>query len=162
MSASAESAIRVRRLARGDRRAVVDVFRGLSEASRRLRFHGPKPDLPEHDVSRLVDVGCCGREAVAAVDVASGRTIGIGRFVRDGESGTAEIAFSVVDEWQGRGVGTALLGELECLARREGIERFRATVSASNERALALVRRAGRVVSARLEDGAYELVVELA
>lgn len=140
---------------------MLDVFRDLSERSRRLRFHGPKPRLAERDLERLVDVGCCGREAVAAVEMATGRTVGTARFVRDEDAPEAEIAFEVVDEWQGRGVGRALLAELAELGRREGVERFRASVAAGNEPALALVRSSGTVLSSRFEDGAYQLVVAL-
>jgi RimJ/RimL family protein N-acetyltransferase len=153
------AAIRFRRLGTGDRHSVLDVFHGLSERSRRLRFLGPKPSLNERELERLVDVGCCGREAVAAVEIATGRTVGIARFARDGDEAEAEIAFEVADDWQGQGVARALLAELVRLARGEGIERFRASVAVGNEAALALVRGAGTVVSTRLEDGVHELVV---
>lgn len=109
-----------------------------------------------------MDVGCCGREAVTAVEIASGRAIGIARFVRDAdEPEAAEVAFAVVDDWQGRGVGRALVSELVALARDEGIERFRASVASGNEPALALLRGAGTVDSSRFVDGAYEVVVAL-
>ena len=96
-------AIALRPLRHGERKPVLDVFAGLSERSRRLRFLGSKPRLAERDVDWLVDVGCCGREAVVAVDQATGRTVGLARFVRDADAPEAEIAFEVVDEWQGRG-----------------------------------------------------------
>ena len=51
----------LRPLHRGERRPVLEVFAGLSERSRRLRFLGAKPRLLESEVSYLVDVGCCGR-----------------------------------------------------------------------------------------------------
>ena len=158
----AAPAVKLRRLAPRERRPVLEVFQGLSDRSRRLRFHGPKPTLREPDLAQLVDVGCCGREAVTAVEVASGRSVGVARFVRDDDSTEAEIAFAVVDEWQGRGVGKALLAELAALGRREGIERFRAGVVPGNDAALALVRGLGTVVSSGFADGALELVVRLA
>jgi len=68
--------------------------------------------LLESDLDWLVDVGCCGREAVAAVDQATGRTVGIARFVRDAGAPEAEIEFEVVDDWQGRGIGRSLVTEL--------------------------------------------------
>lgn len=153
--------IHVRRLDPGDRRSVVDVFRGLSERSRTLRFHGPKPRLADSELEALVAVGCCGREAVAAVEIEAGRTIGTARFVRDGLAPVAEVAFEVVDEWQGQGIGRALVDELAVLARQEGIERFRAYVAPGNEAAFALLRRVGPVLSSRYEDGAFEVVVAL-
>jgi RimJ/RimL family protein N-acetyltransferase len=152
----------VGRLHGGDRASVLEVFEGMSERSRRLRFHGPKPRLREADLDRLVDVGCCGKEAVAAVDLVTGSVVGTARFVRDdADPRSAEVAFEVVDDCQGRGVGQELVSELTALARREGIERFHATVVPGNEPALALLRRAGRLVHSSYVDGAHELVIEL-
>ena len=51
-------------------------------------------------------------------------------------SDTAEAAVSVADEWQGRGVGTALITRLAEGAREEGISRFTATCLASNNEVL--------------------------
>jgi RimJ/RimL family protein N-acetyltransferase len=154
--------VSVGRLRPGDRAAVVEVFQGLSERSRRLRFHGPKPRLPEAEVTALADVGHDGREAVGAIDLVTGEVVGIARFVRDGsDPGAAEVAFEVVDPCQGNGVGGRLLRELASLARRDGVERFTAYVVPGNEGALALLRRVGRVARASFVDGAHELVVEL-
>jgi RimJ/RimL family protein N-acetyltransferase len=150
------------RLRAGDRQAVQEVFEGLSDDSRRLRFHGPKPRLADAELETLADVGCCGREAVGAIDLVTGEVVGIARFVRDSEDArTAEVAFAVVDACHGNGVGSRLLGELTSLAKRDGVERFVAHVAHGNEAALALLRRVGRVASASFADGAHELVVEL-
>ena len=145
----------------GEREPVLEVFAGLSERSRRLRFLGAKPRLPERDLELLVDVGRCGREAVAAVDAATGRAVGLARFVRDAGAPEAEIAFEVVDEWQGRGVGRRLVAELARLACEQRILRLRADVDRSNAPALALVRSLGDVVSQRSEGATVELVVRL-
>jgi len=154
--------VSVGRLHFGDRAAVHEVFDGLSEKSRRLRYHGAKPRLRETEVDQLVDVGCCGREAVAAIDLVSGDVVGMARFVRnESDPGVAEIAFEVVDACQSNGVGRRLITELATLARLEGIERFRASVLVGNEPALALLGRAGRVSESAFVDGAYEIVVEL-
>ena len=150
-----------RPLRAGERAPVLEVFAGLSERSRRLRFLGSKPRLLETDLERLVDVGCCGREAVAAIDQATGRTVGIARFVRDEGAPEAEIAFAVVDEWQGKGLGRRLLAELRTLAREQGILRFRALVALGNGPALALVRGVGEELVRRQAGGEVELVVRL-
>jgi GNAT superfamily N-acetyltransferase len=154
--------VAVGRLEAGDRDAVLEVFDGLSERSRRLRYHGPKPRLPEREVDDLVRIGCCGREAVAAVDLVSGEVVGLARFVREeAEPRSAEVAFEVVDRCQGHGVGRRLLAELRALAALEGIESLKAYVVVGNEPALALLRGLGRVVRSSYEDGAYELVIDL-
>jgi GNAT superfamily N-acetyltransferase len=156
------ASIAYRPLRAGERAPVLEVFAGLSERSRRLRFLGSKPRLLESDLAHLVDVGRCGSEAVAAIDEESGRTVGIARFVRDDDRPEAEIAFAVVDEWQGRGLGERLLVELRRLAQEEGILRFRALVAHGNSPAFALVRSLGDVLAHDYVDGNVELVVRLA
>jgi RimJ/RimL family protein N-acetyltransferase len=150
-----------RPLRRGERGAVSEVFSGLGERSRRLRFGGPKPSLPEPELRWLADVDGSRHAAVVAVDC-EGAAVGIARFVRvDGAPPSAELAFAVVDEWQGRGIGKRLLAALVEHARRTGIERFVATVHAGNQASLRLLRHAGPVVSSTVRDGDYELVVDL-
>lgn len=154
-------AIGLRPLRDGERSAVLEVFAGLSERSRRLRFLGAKPRLNERDLELLVDVGRSGREAVVAVEQETGRSIGIGRYVRDGDAPEAEIAFEVVDDWQGRGVGRLLAAELARLARSHGILRLRATVDRGNRAALAVVHGLGDILASRPEGSAVELVIRL-
>ena len=140
---------------------MLEVFAGLSDRSRRLRFLGAKPRLLESDLAQLVDVGRSGREAVAAVDQETGLTVGIARYVRDADAPEAEIAFEVVDRWQGQGLGKRLVSELRALAREEGILRFRALVAHDNASALHLVRGLGDVLTRRYEGSDIELVVRL-
>jgi L-amino acid N-acyltransferase YncA len=162
MGSFASSALRIRRLAGGERRPVLQVFEGLSERSRRRRFLAAKPELRERELDQLVDVGCCGRQAVVATDPATGEAVGIARYVQVGaDKATAEVAFEVVDAWQGRGVGRRLVDELALIAAADGIRRMSATVAADNPAGMALVRRLGRLEWSSYADGAYEVVVVL-
>jgi RimJ/RimL family protein N-acetyltransferase len=160
MAAIVSDVLRVRRLSGGERRPVLQVFEGLSERSRRRRFLGPKPRLREEELEQLVDVGCCGREAVVASDPRTGRAVGIARYVRT-TSDTAEVAFEVVDSWHGRGVGRMLVRELALVAAQNGIRHLSASVAVDNPAALALMRRLGHVEWTAYDGGAYEVVVAL-
>ncbi len=59
------------------------------------------------------------------------------------DAGHAEVAFAVADVFQGRGVGTLLLGQLAEVASREGIRLFEASVLPTNRRMLEVFRESG-------------------
>jgi CRP-like cAMP-binding protein len=62
-----------------------------------------------------------------------GSPVADARFVRDDHDPTvAEIAFTVADAYQGRGIGTFLIGALAIVARLDGIERLSARVLSEN------------------------------
>ncbi|WP_372729283.1 N-acetyltransferase family protein [Nocardioides sp.] len=104
--------VRITRLARGDQQTVREVYQGLSETSRRLRFLVEMPAEPPATVLRLL-AETDRVNHVAYVATAHGRPVGIGRWVRDRHDPCiAEAAFSVVDDYQGRGVGSLLLHQL--------------------------------------------------
>jgi GNAT superfamily N-acetyltransferase len=152
--------VEIRPLIPSDARLVEEVFRGLGPESRRARFHGAKPRLTASDREQLLAVD--GDRHVAFVALADGRPVGVSRLVRDsGTADSAEVAFAVVDAWQGRGVGKQLAARLYSEAARLGIRTIRGLVLLGNERGAALVKRAGRVVDRSYEGAAVELTVEL-
>src|SRR5277367_3682953 len=92
----------------------------------------------------LTDVDHHDHEALGALDQADGRGVGIARYIRDAEDPqAAEIAVTIVDDWQGRGLGTELLARLSDRARSEGIRRFTALVSADNTAMARLLQNMG-------------------
>jgi RimJ/RimL family protein N-acetyltransferase len=138
------SALLVRPLERTDRDALERAIARLSPTTRHLRFAAPKPRLTSAELDHLVDVDHRRHEALVAYDPATGRGVGVARYValRD-EPGAAEIAITVTDAWQGRGVGTALTALLVDRAREEGYTRLRAVALGENRRVARLLRRHG-------------------
>lgn len=125
--------VRLRRVTPADAPALADAFTRLSEESRRLRFLAPKPRLSPSELRYLTEVDGHNHEALTAIDPTTGDGVGIGRWVRDRDDpGRAEIAVTVADDWQGRGMGTLLLEHLTERAREEGVARFTALVAADN------------------------------
>ena len=88
------------------------------------------------------------------------RPVGVARLVRyANDPAAADIAVTVADEWQGRGVGTALVDAV--LARRPaGVTELRSLVRAGNVASLSLLARAGEVHS-RMTEGVLEVRVDL-
>jgi GNAT superfamily N-acetyltransferase len=158
------SEVTIRELTPNDAPVLAEAFERLSPESRDLRFLGAKPRLSTHDLQYLTDVDGHLHEALGAIDSATGRGVGVARFVRlDPQAPVAEVAVTVVDDWQRRGLGTLLLEKLSERARSEGIERYTALVSGENRAIVGLLDAIGaRVLMANAAAGTVEYEVELA
>lgn len=148
----------IRPLHNGDTATVAALFERLGERSRERRFCGAKPRLTELELANLARVDSDRHALVGYVD-GDPAPAGIARLVRSGES--AEIAFAVADDHQGRGVGSTLARELAADARAAGITQLTATVCGDNPRVVALLRRLGRSLDARWLGREREFVVAL-
>ena len=143
----------LRRLQRTDRAALAAAVERLSDDTLYKRFASPKPRLTERELDLLVDLDHVDREALVAIDPATRQGIAVVRYARvPGSEDTVEIAATVVDAWQGRGLGGIMVGHLACHARHRGFRRLRATVLADNRASLAMLRHRGFAYAGR--DGA--------
>jgi GNAT superfamily N-acetyltransferase len=134
----------VRPLERCDRALLEAAIIRLSDESRYLRFGTPKPRMTERELDGLVDVDHHAREALLAIDPLTGRGVAVGRYIQlPGQPGVVELAATVADDWQGIGLGSALLAGVIQRACDEGHSALRASVLAVNSRPIAMLRRAG-------------------
>jgi RimJ/RimL family protein N-acetyltransferase len=155
------SRVLVRPIAPGDKPAMRIAFRRLSAHSRELRFLAYKKRLTNADLAYFSEVDHSDHEALVAVDARNGDIVGIARYVRlPGDGHAAEPAVMVVDDWQGRGVGTVLMRRLADRAQDEGIRRFEAQALSENHRVIELFKKIGRL-DVRHERGIAELLVAL-
>ncbi len=138
------SMVDIRRLRPSDAPVLADAFEQLGFESRRLRFITPKLSLSPRELAYLTDVDGHRHEALGATDHASGQGVGVARFIRlEDEPDVAEVAVTVIDSWQRRGLGTLLLERLSDQARAQGITHFSALISSENAAGLEVLRRAG-------------------
>lgn len=145
-----------------DRDALREGVEHLSAESRYRRFFTPAESLSQQELKDLTDLDHDNQEALAAVDPATGRGIAVARYVVIGEDPrTAEIAITVVDEWQGRGVGVALLHRLADVAQSRGIERFTGLILSTNAAMIRLMKALGPVRTLHRGGETIELVAEL-
>jgi len=155
--------LRLRAPVSADADALVAFFAGLSERSLYLRFHGFR-----HVDSTLAEpfVDPDWAERGALVGTLTGddgdRIVALGNYVRLRDPASAEAAFAVADELQGRGLGTRLLEQLAARAAAVGIERLVANVLADNSAMLRVFTGAGFDVSRTLESGEVELQFPIA
>ena len=153
------STLRLRAPTEDDAGALVAFFSALSERSLYLRFHGVRRidrALVEHFVDpdwreRGVLVGVVADEAGAE------RIVAAAEFMRLHDESSAEVAFTVADELQGRGIGTRLLEQLAMRAAAAGIESFVAEVLPENRQMLSVFQGAGFDVVRELEGGEIEV-----
>jgi RimJ/RimL family protein N-acetyltransferase len=156
------SRVLIRQVRSADAPLLADGFGRLSARSRWMRFMMAKPQLTAAELRYLTDVDHRDHEALGALDRSGGRGVGIARYVRDaGDPLAAEIAVTVADDWQGRGLGTALLVRLSDRARQEGIGRFTALAAADNLAVARLLARMGADVVHR-EAGTLRYELDLA
>jgi GNAT superfamily N-acetyltransferase len=153
------ASIQIRPIRPEDREGLAAGFARLSAESRYRRFFTGTAQLTDRDLDYLVHVDHRDHEALLAIDPASRDGVGVARYVRTGPD-TAEPAVVVADDWQGRGVGEALLRRLVERARAEGIRRFEAPVLAGNTDAIRAFERLGGIVVAS-ERGEVTLLIEL-
>lgn len=131
-------------LAPADRRYLVEGLEELSIDSRFSRFGQGRDRLSDSEWDYLSDVDQ--RRHVAWAAVIEGLGVGVGRYILlDDEA--AEVAVTVLDDFQGGGVGTALFQALVAVARFDGVSEFRFEVVPSNIRVLDTLKALGAEVS---------------
>ena len=151
----------IRPIAADDKAALVDAFRHLSEKSVYRRFLAPVKRLTESELSYLTELDHSDHEALVALTEA-GEIVGVARYVRQpADRKRAEVAVTIRDEWQSRGVGTTLLNLLARRAARNGIEQFTGVCLAENREMLQLFDELGPTTRHRRDGDVTEVEVRL-
>jgi RimJ/RimL family protein N-acetyltransferase len=151
----------VRPIEAADKPALARAFDQLSEQSRYQRFMTAVDELSDSELRYLTEVDHHDHEALIAFDPETGSGVGVARFVRLEDGGRAEAAVTVIDAWQGRGLGTILCALLAQRAREEGIERFTALLLASNEQMNDVLSSLGPADVISREAGTVEVEIEI-
>ncbi len=109
-------------------------FLRLSPESRYRRFFAAKHDLSPSELRYLTEVDGVRHFALGATTADGVDGLGVARFIQlDGEPGVAEAAIAVLDEHQGKGLGSLLFQRLVAAAAERGVTRFRCEMLGSNQ-----------------------------
>jgi acetyl coenzyme A synthetase (ADP forming)-like protein len=156
------STLRLREPREGDGPALLAFFAGLSDRSRRFRFHGARK-IDEAVVARYLEPGP-DRGALIGLLATNGgeRVAALAEYARLQDPGVAEVAFAVADDLQGRGIGTRLLERLAARAATRGVERFVAAVLADNVPMLSVFADAGFELARTGTGGEVEVAFPIA
>jgi acetyl coenzyme A synthetase (ADP forming)-like protein len=151
--------LRLRPPTAADEDAVLAFLEGLSDRSLYLRFHGIRP-VDSALAASMLDPDWA--ETGALAGWLGDRVVGLANYVRLRDPSTAEAAFVVADEEQGRGIGMRLLEQLASRAAETGVSRFVAEVMAENQAMLSVFTGAGFDVVRELEHGEVEVSFPIA
>lgn len=127
-------------------------FRELGPESRHLRFFTAVRELTPELRRRLREVDGQQHAAVIAFDAAlrdgghpEGKPVGVARWI-SGPTGPPELSVTVIDDYQGMGVGSRLMDALLALARKRGVTRIVADILRENTGMRGLVNRYRAVI----------------
>ena len=156
--------VHVRPIEPADEPLLHEAVAAMSERSVYFRFFTPLKRMPDAMAHRLAVVDYNDRFAiVATTHRPSGkeRILGVARYDRAAGTDVAETAVAVVDEFQRRGLGGALLTILARVAREHGIKTFSLIVLPENQQMLGMLRKMGWIHQAKLAGGVYEISFDL-
>jgi RimJ/RimL family protein N-acetyltransferase len=162
--------VRLRPIAPSDDPAYRLFALGLSPEAIYYRFFSPRKSLTEQEIDHFLHVDYVNRFAVVAVvDPADAvtvtgvpeRIVGVGRYDRMDASTDAEVAFVIADDYRENGIATQMLRLLRRAARRNGFDRFVASVLPDNHRMLDVFTESGWVIHRRFEDGVIHVALSL-
>ena len=154
--------VKIRAIRPDDKDRLLQAFRLLEKESVYTRFFSPRNDVSDVELNRAVNVDFDDHVAIV-VTIDSGREeiiIASGRYVRTTEQ-SAEVAFVVEEDYQGRGIASRLLRHLAAIAKRRGIVCFEANVLAQNTPMLAVFKRCGFAMKQTREGGEIHLTLSL-
>jgi acetyl coenzyme A synthetase (ADP forming)-like protein len=143
-----------------DADGVLAFFERLSAESMYQRFHGAMRPTPEL-VQPFLDPNWSERGALVAALGEGNSIVALASYARLRDARSAEVAFAVSDELQGRGIGTRLLEQLVAEASSHGIESFVAVVLPGNRQMLGVFSDAGFETRRKLESGEIEVAFEI-
>jgi ribosomal protein S18 acetylase RimI-like enzyme len=156
--------VHVRPIVPEDEPLLIEAVAAMSERTVYFRFFSPLKRLPDALAHRLAVVDYNDRFAIVATTHKPGgkeRIVAVARYDRAAGSDVAETAVAVVDEFQHRGLGSALLTILGKVAREHGIKTFTLIVLPENQQMLGLLRKMGWIHQAKLTGGVYEISFDL-
>jgi RimJ/RimL family protein N-acetyltransferase len=155
--------VEIRALRSDDRDDMLAAIGRTSAESLRRRFFVPKRGFSDAERAFFLDIDFRNHVALVAQTDEDGQPViaGGGRYVMT-QPGRAELAFVVVDDYQGRGIGTALLRHLITIARRAGLSELTAEVLSENAAMLKLFNRVGFRAQAGGDSQVRHLALQLA
>ena len=154
--------VEIRALRPDDRVDLIAALGRTSDRSLYRRFFGLKRSFTDKEAAFFVNVDFINHVALVALTDEEERSViaGGGRYIVV-QPGQAEVAFVVVDEYQGRGIGSALMRHLTSIACAARLQTFIAEVLPENTSMLQLFKTSGLRLSTRREGQVVHVTIWL-
>ncbi len=152
--------VEIRALRPQDRDAMLAAVGRTSTQSLYRRFFGVRRHFSEAETAFFLNVDFVNHVALVAVVEEGSRPViaGGGRYIVS-QPGRAEVAFAIVDQYQGQGIGTVLMRHLAAIARETGVQELVADVLPENVAMLKVFERSGLRVSVKRDSGTVHLTM---
>ena len=160
------TAVLIRAIRHEDRQRIIEAFRKLESETVYTRFFSAKKELTEADLGRI-DAADFEHAVVLVATLGSGDgeiIIGGGAYTvldRPGAPKTAELSFTIEEDYQGQGLSGLFMRLLTQIGRERGILRFEAEVLAGNVAMLKVFQRCGLPMTREADDGVVHVVMDL-
>ncbi len=140
-----------------------DMFYNFSEQTKYLRYHASLKTMPHNKLQVFCTVDYQSEMALIGLQGTPGeeQVVGVGRYMTDAEGQSAEVAFTVQDDWQRKGFGSYLFERLVQIGRENGITSFSAYVLVENSGMLKIFHRSGLVVESVNEGDVVRVLMKL-
>jgi ribosomal protein S18 acetylase RimI-like enzyme len=153
--------VRFRPIKPSDERLLREFFYSHSADTVYQRYHAPLKSLTPQQIQQLCTLDYDRQMAMVGFtrEGETEKMAAVARYAVDPSTGFAEVAFTVHDNLQCRGLGTWLLERLTAIARARGVKGFVGYVLSSNVRMLNLFHRSGFPIVSTLDHGIYTVTI---
>jgi RimJ/RimL family protein N-acetyltransferase len=162
-----DTAVLIRSIRADDKGRISEAFRNLETESIYTRFFHHKKMLTDEELKAATEVDF--KNAVALVvtigEEENETIIGGGRYVVFEDLAaerSAEVAFTVEEDYHGQGMASLLLRHLASIAREKGVSQFEAEVLSENKAMISVFSRSGLPIKKKLEGGVIHVTLSLA
>jgi RimJ/RimL family protein N-acetyltransferase len=161
------TAVTIRAIRPDDKKRIVEAFKNLESESIYTRFFGHKSELTNGELKTATEVDFENTVALVVTIPSGGgeeTIIGAGRYVLyepPNPQRSAEIAFTVEEDYQGQGIASRIFRHLIDIAREKGVLQFEAEVLSENKAMLGVFSRSGLPMKKSLEEGGIHVSLSL-
>lgn len=147
-----------------DEGLIKDLFYSLSDQSLKRRFIQSRTDVPHKIRQEFVVIDYSEKMVILATIENEGKelALGMGQYIIDPATHLAEVAFTVREDYHGRGIATEILKYLAILAKNNGLHGFTAEVLVENRAMMKVIEKMELDMQRTIEDGIYHLELNFA